>query len=337
MEDWSLASIMARMAQDLEDQDSTEAMQQPATQNPSQLTHTDSDARVSAKESSHQQLSLSQALKTGTAASHKAAEDVHFVRNFIKGSIDRKLYGQLVLSLYHVYTALEEALDQHAPQHFAPCHFPKELSRKDALQEDVDFWHGRLPDRVSDATRDYVDRIQYIASTEPLLLLAHAYTRYLGDLSGGKILARVARRAMSLGQDGLDFYEFKHVTSAKLFKDQYRSALDELHLTPTQISKLVAEANVAFVLNMRLFEELDVMANIPDASVRDLQEALDFVNASSPDVLSGVNNKCPFAKMGGGVMNPHHAELGVVKREFPWSFVIGLVCAVAWTVWQNVS
>ena len=172
MEEWSLASIMARMAQDLEDQDSTEGKQHAAAE--TQLTHL--DARVSAKESLHQQVSLSQALKSGTAASHKAAKDVHFVRNFIKGSIDRKLYGELVLSLYHVYTALEEALNQHAPQHFNPCHFLKELSRKEALEEDVNFWHGSLPDRISEATCDYVDRIHYIASTEPLLLLAHAYT-----------------------------------------------------------------------------------------------------------------------------------------------------------------
>ena len=137
---------------------------------------------------------------------------------------------------------------------------------------------------------------------------------------------------MSLGQEGLDFYEFEHVESAKLFKDRYRNALDELHLTPTQVSKLVAEANVAFVLNMRLFEELDVMANIPGASIRHLQEALDFVNASSSPDVGGVN-KCPFAKMGSGV-NPHAL---VVKRKFPWSLVIGLVFAVAWTFWQNFT
>jgi heme oxygenase len=330
MEEWSLASIMARMAQDLEDQDSPDNQQQIAEET---SAPTRSVTHVSATEfSSHQQVSLSQALKTGTAASHQAAENVHFVRNFIKGKIDRKLYGELVLSLYHVYTSLEEALDQHAPQHFAPCHFPKELCRKEALEEDVDFWHGGLPERVSCATRDYQERIQHISEKEPLLLLAHAYTRYLGDLSGGKILARVARKAMDLGKDGLEFYEFQHVKSAKLFKDQYRSALDELPLTPAQVSKLVAEANVAFVLNMRIFEELDVMANIPGATVRDLQEALDFANSTSTG--EGSNKECPFAKMSGGV-NPH-AIVGT-KRQFPWSVIIGLVCAVAWSFWQNCA
>ena len=52
------------------------------------------------------------------------------------------------------------------------------------------------------------------------------------------------------------------------FKDEYRAALDALELTDAQITKLVAEANVAFLLNMRLFEELDVMANVPGACRR---------------------------------------------------------------------
>jgi heme oxygenase len=74
----------------------------------------------------------------------------------------------------------------------------------------------------SKATSDYIQRLEFIAQKEPLLLLSHAYTRYLGDLSGGKILARVAKRALNLQKDdsGLRFYQFDEIPSAKLFKDR---------------------------------------------------------------------------------------------------------------------
>ncbi len=334
MEEYSLASIMARMAQDLEQQEEQEQEDGSEKMAPTITNGTEKASVVietppppppqqSSAESTHQ-VRLSEALKTGTAASHQAAEDVHFVRNFIKGSIDRTLYAELVLSLYHVYTQLEESLNEHAPRYFPTCHFPNELSRKGALEEDVDFWHGSVPERISPATRDYVQRLEYLAKTDPLLLLAHAYTRYLGDLSGGKILARVARKAMQLEQEGLEFYEFPHVKSAKLFKDQYRTALDELHLTPTQVSKLVAEANVAFVLNMRLFEELDVMANIPGASVRDFSEALEYANATTTNETS--RKECPFAKMGGEI----NKVLPKKRMSVPWPFVVGLVLCGFW-------
>jgi hypothetical protein len=107
---------------------------------------------------------------------------------------------------------------------------------------------------------------------------------------------------MHLGDDGLAFYHFENVASAKLFKDEYRATLDALSLTPEQVQKLVAEANVAFYLNVRLFEELDVMASVPGAAVRPLQDALAF--AEVPEIAehafynkSNASEKCPFADL----------------------------------------
>lgn len=262
---------------------------------------------------------LSESFKQGTAVSHQAAEDVHFVRNFIRGQIDRKLYAELVIQLYHVYDALEGCLadgQEHAAELQQFQKFHSQLRRKETLQEDLDFWHGpvvaaqiigsssttttttaSLSSRMSPATRDYVERLHHCAATHPLLLLAHSYTRYLGDLSGGKILARVARKAMDLpktaNHEGLAFYEFAAIASAKAFKDEFRTALDALDLTDEEIGKLVGEANVAFLLNMRLFEELDVAANVPGAAVRPLQDALAYAEQKIV-VAPASNAKCPF-------------------------------------------
>ena len=243
---------------------------------------------------------LSQALKTGTAASHAAAENVHFVRDFVNGKIDRESYKSLVTGLYHSYAALEGLLDMHAPAHFPALHFPDELGRTSALREDMDYWHGpdwesRLSSSLgpSPAVSDYANRMVEVGRHDPLLLLSHAYTRYLGDLSGGKILARIARRALNLGKvgdggaDGLRFYEFEKVRSAKLFKDGYRRALDELDLSSDGVRRLVAEANVAFALNMRVFEELDVMGGVPGARVRNVREALSYYDIEMDRVDRG--------------------------------------------------
>jgi heme oxygenase (biliverdin-producing, ferredoxin) len=303
MEEFSLASIMSRMARDLEQQ---EERNQTHLDKPLEFLHTvtSTDTAQFSTETSTEAASstplLSQAFKTGTAVAHQAAEDVYFVKNFVQGKIDRTLYADMILGLAHVYAKLELLLEQHAPSSFPTCHFPHQLNRTAALQEDLDFWHGihksslsSLP--MSPATRDYIDRLDTIAATNPLLLLSHAYTRYLGDLSGGKVLARVARRALNLGKhDGLAFYDFEHIPSAKVFKDEYRQALDNLNLTPQDVHALVQEANVAFLLNMRLFEELDVKANVPGAKVRDLQETLAWLEAPASSSSEPVSEQCPF-------------------------------------------
>jgi len=278
--------------------------------------------------------SLSYCLKTGTAVSHQDAEDVHFVKNFVAGKIPRELYRQLVAMLYHVYVAMETCLERYGPEHFASCHFPGELNRTEALREDLDFWFGdgkKEPD-VSPATRDYVDRIQWIAQHKPLLLLSHAYTRYLGDLSGGRILARIAKRALSLDDEGLAFYEFRCIDSPKRFKDRYRAALDELELSQDDIQDLVAEANVAFCLNMRLFEELDVSAGVPGSRVRPLEQALAFAHPTDNDKKSeidGQSNQCPFAlppPQAAPASTAPSAGGGAVKHvgggACPWPFIL---------------
>lgn len=173
MEEFSLAAVMGRLAQQHEGKTNHD---QQATSSPTQTqTHGLRKSRSST--------ALSEALKSGTISAHEAAENVHFVKNFIRGKIDRDLYALLVAQLFHVYTELEKALDLHAPKHFPICHYPQELHRTQALQEDVEFWHTTTSPSVSPATQDYLDRIEHLSKTNPLLLLSHAYTRYLGDLS----------------------------------------------------------------------------------------------------------------------------------------------------------
>lgn len=288
---------------------------------------------------------LSEALKTGTEEAHKEAESVHFVKNFIRGKIDRNLYALFVAQMFHVYRRLETELDKHASTNFVACHFPRELNRSEALREDIDFWQGSSDEPpISPATQDYLDRITKVAKERPLLLLAHAYTRYLGDLSGGKILARVAKRALLLdsGPDGLTeglaFYDFPLLRgSVKSFKDKYRQALNDLQFEDTDeaVQAIVQEANIAFLLNMRLFEELDVIGSVPGASVRPIDQVY------SHSVKICMENKeqdtaksaapCPFANMKGASafqhVHNHNSSVAVesVKQKghgtCPWPFI----------------
>eukprot|EP00588_Corethron_pennatum_P031344 CAMPEP_0194318040 /NCGR_PEP_ID=MMETSP0171-20130528/14690_1 /TAXON_ID=218684 /ORGANISM="Corethron pennatum, Strain L29A3" /LENGTH=366 /DNA_ID=CAMNT_0039074817 /DNA_START=145 /DNA_END=1242 /DNA_ORIENTATION=+ len=285
---------------------------------------------------------LSHELKTGTVESHKMAEEVHFVRNFIKGDIRRESFVDLTVNLYFVYESLEKALDAHAGI-LGQLYKPDELRRAPALLEDLDFWTGRDADelRPSPATEDYVRRIEKLSASDPLLLVAHAYTRYMGDLSGGTVLARVARRALGLAKDGdgLRFYDFGKI-SPKSFKDQYRVALDDTNLDDSTICRMVDEANVAFALNMRLFQEIDVAAGISGAELISFEEALAagkkaaIARANSSEKEDEEEAKCPFGfTSGNGHVRGHDVKLKVFNNNSgkgssrgsgrcPWPFVV---------------
>ena len=71
-------------------------------------------------------------------------------------------------------------------------------------------------------------------------------------MSGDKILAQKAKKKLNLKgtESGLEFEEFDEIPSAKKFKDGYRQAFDKMYLTDAEIERLVAGANVGFVLNI---------------------------------------------------------------------------------------
>ena len=64
-----------------------------------------------------------------------------------------------------------------------------------------------------------MQRIEDIAnSANPAPLLAHAYVRYLGDLSGGQTIRHILAKAYGLDEaagTGVSFYAFKELRSAK--------------------------------------------------------------------------------------------------------------------------
>ena len=46
---------------------------------------------------------LADELKKGTMKVHRQAERVHFVKEFIKGRVEQKIYREAVASLYYIY------------------------------------------------------------------------------------------------------------------------------------------------------------------------------------------------------------------------------------------
>ncbi|GMH85798.1 hypothetical protein TL16_g10345 [Triparma laevis f. inornata] len=248
---------------------------------------------------------LSESLKEGTKKSHKEAENVSFVRHFLKGKITRENYAILTGNLYHVYTTMEACQDAHGAKVLGEMYIPEKLNRADRLLDDWRYLtqtEGKFPD-PSPATRDYVERLKDISENDPKCLIAHAYTRYMGDLSGGQILARCARKALNLPEtgEGGRFYEFPEIKEGgKKFKNTYRDMLDRVRPSGDERDRIVGEANVAFVLNMRLFEELDVLSGVQNASVRPFADALKWSTTWKEPGAEG--GECPFGFTG---PNPH--------------------------------
>ena len=207
-------------------------------------------------------MGLAVALKEGTKKSHSAAENTKFIAGFLRGVLDPEEYRKLITNFWYVYETMEQAIQECKDPHVAALKpYNVKLFRTAFIQRDLRYFYGPMWRELqvpTEACNTYCYRINEVAEKDPYLLIAHHYTRYIGDLSGGKILKGIAEKALNPPKgEGLHFYNFPMIEDAKAFKTDYRAILDGLELNEQQINALITEANYAFRLNMYMFDTLE--------------------------------------------------------------------------------
>ncbi len=204
---------------------------------------------------------LALALREGTRKAHRLVESASFIQGLLRGVVDRRSYARLLSSLLRVYTALERALERHQDHPGVRAIYLPALARRHALAQDLAHYDpagSLLRDPPSPATRAYVARIQQLEREAPELLVGHAYTRYLGDLSGGRVLRGLVERVLRPPPGrGLEFYRFPAIADPVAFKHDYRARLDTLGTSRERVQSIVDEAKQAFAHNHALFRELE--------------------------------------------------------------------------------
>lgn len=202
---------------------------------------------------------LSVLLRDATRDEHERTESSPFVVALLDGRLDRRAYAALLEQSYLFYSVLEEAGDRWRGDAVIGEFISDALTRKDALEKDLAWLSGpEWRDRLAPlpATQRYVDRLRQVCFSSRSGFVAHHYTRYLGDLSGGQIIRSKLRSIYGLTEDGVRFYIFDGIAKPKVFKDDYRALIDAVPWDTGERTGLIAEANEAFRLNRGVFDDL---------------------------------------------------------------------------------
>lgn len=202
---------------------------------------------------------LAQRLRRETRDLHVQAERAGVMRALLRGEISRENYIRLLISLYRIYGVLESGLVKNATRPLIdPIYFPA-LFRHASLERDLAILgqNANTPAHEAQVASEYILRLEEIARSEPDLLGAHAYVRYLGDLSGGQALRKIVVRFLPEGEKrATHFYDFGSPAEVSESAEAFRRGLNSLPCDQNQADRIVAEALYAFELHTRLFEEL---------------------------------------------------------------------------------
>ncbi|KAF9354667.1 heme oxygenase (decycling) 1 [Mortierella sp. AD094] len=204
-------------------------------------------------------------LRETTKFLHAEAGRSKFMKYFFKGEISMETYGRFLVSLYQVYNALEKALDQNKDNaQLSLVYFPEELFRKASLEQDLEFYNGPgwrdMLNPITPAQQAYISAIERCStSTTPELLIAHAYVRYLGDLSGGQVLSKRLQKFNDIPEDkGVAFYQFDLIEEPDKFKEMFRKRLNQVEVSDELRELILEEARLTFQRNIDIFQEFDV-------------------------------------------------------------------------------
>ncbi|MER6533290.1 biliverdin-producing heme oxygenase [Streptomyces sp. 900105755] len=205
--------------------------------------------------------SFSTLIRTASHEQHVAAETSTFMSDLLAGRLGVEAYARYTEQLWFVYDALEGAAGRLAADPVAGPFVRPELFRLAALERDLAHLRGagwRTGLTALPATEEYAARVRECAERWPAGYVAHHYTRYLGDLSGGQIIRDRAERTWGFRRkgDGVRFYVFEHIANPAAFKRGYRELLDAVDADELEKQRVVAECKRAFVLNTAVFREL---------------------------------------------------------------------------------
>ncbi len=217
--------------------------------------------RLDGAECSLRPARLLEALRERTADLHTRAERSGIISDILHGRADRDGYVMMLRNFLPVYQALEGQLQQHAGTPAVGPIMRPELARAGAIAADLASLAAdtsALP--VLPATASYVDAIVRAGEGDASRLIAHAYARYLGDLSGGQILRRLLARSLGLPPGALSFYEFPDIADIAQFKADYRAAIDRAGDEVEDFESVVEEGARAFELNIELSAALQTAA-----------------------------------------------------------------------------
>lgn len=202
---------------------------------------------------------FSTALRERSSGAHSGSEHAGFMSDLMQGKGTRDDYIALVAQHWFIYEALEAVGARMSADPVASVFLSDRLTRLPALEADLAFligedWRERID--ALPTTQRYVERINTVGAIWPGGFVAHHYTRYLGDLSGGQFIGRLMARQFGFETNGIGFYLFADIADPKAFKDYYREQLDAAPWDAAEQERVIDEVLVAYQFNTDLFIDL---------------------------------------------------------------------------------
>jgi heme oxygenase (biliverdin-producing, ferredoxin) len=196
-------------------------------------------------------------MRQSTADLHADAERTGVVAALLRGDITQDRYALYLRNLLPAYREMEHALQLGGTRPGLAGLRQPSLYRSARIAADLEtlagpHWDTCLP--LLPAGKAYANRVGLAG--KGALLIAHCYTRILGDLNGGQLMRRRLIQLFGPDFQALAFTAFPEIEDPQAFTAIYRNTLDHAGDDLADWAPVVDEAAVAFRMNITLSLEV---------------------------------------------------------------------------------
>ena len=181
-------------------------------------------------------------IRKNSATLHSAAERSGFIKRIVDGNASKDSYAEYLFNLSTMYNSIEQALERNIDNDTVKEFATPELYRYDLIKKDLDF---------------LLDKINELEKTNPELVIAYAYTRFIADLFGGRTFVALLSVNYKVPAEGLNYYSCDKIKDIRAYVMNYANKLNNLNLPSDLETKFINEISNAYIYNLAISNELE--------------------------------------------------------------------------------
>ncbi|MGL4739449.1 MAG: heme oxygenase (biliverdin-producing) [Sarcina sp.] len=198
-------------------------------------------------------------MRTSNKNLHTVAETTGFNARLVAGNATRESYAEFLFNTKAAYDAIERNLDKYSDVEGIKPFVTKDLYRAELMEKDLRVLLGDKYDEMSllPSAKAYVARIDEIAEKNPMLIVAHAYTRFLADLFGGRTIYQIVKDSYKIEDAALNYFSFPEISNPQARAMEYIGNLSNMNLSEEVQELFLNEIANAYLYNIGISTELE--------------------------------------------------------------------------------
>lgn len=205
-------------------------------------------------------MNLMDTIRSNSKALHYASENTGFIKRIVDKTATTEGYAVYLYNLSLMYKAIEDCINENSDNDTIKNFITPELYRYESMEKDLKFL---LQDKLSEmkplsSTVAFIGRIEEIKDSNPELIIAHAYTRFMADLFGGRTFFELFSKEYKIPNEGLNYYSFPDIKDIRGYAFAYMNKLNMLNLSEEMQAQFINEVTNSYVYNLSLSNEVEV-------------------------------------------------------------------------------